>query len=199
MVSGTLWEWASETRNLLLIVVIALIGLFLGLWLPERARQRRWDFAREAEKVLWLIHKAEWVYFEKDADSNGVHDYWTGDIAGLYKYGLIDRSIAEADARPISPLVSKPIPKNGYLFIALDSDNSVSPPEPYRQDTDDKSGRVHHLKRFGFLAYPVQVHEDLRMMALNENGSARVPPKDQAPPTYWPSDDEIKGWGRTGE
>jgi hypothetical protein len=192
-------QMTIKDRAVWLVLIGILVAAALGLWLPVVLRERRWKMIREADHALFMISKAEWDFHSKDADGNGIHDFWTGDLAGLYKYGLIDRSIAEADAHPISPLVPKPVPRNGYFFMALDTDNSVSPPEPYRQETDTKSGKVHHLSKWGFIAYPAETHGELRMMSLNENGSVRVPPNDKPRPTYWPSDEEIKGWGRTGE
>ena len=105
--------------------------------------------------ALSEIISGEWVYFTTDRDNNGIKDFWTGDVAGLYHFGLVSRQIAEADALPINPLVSHPVPYHGYLFVALESDDSAKVPEPLKQDTDGKAGKVHHKQCFGFCAFPV--------------------------------------------
>jgi hypothetical protein len=56
----------------------------------------------------------------------GEEGYWTGDVAGLYERGKISREIAEADFRPLKPLVAQPRPYHGYLFVAMDSGPDMS-------------------------------------------------------------------------
>src|SRR5438876_8635612 len=103
-----------------------------------------------------LFRSAEAEFRYKDVDGNGVEDFWTGDVAGLYRFGLIDREIAAADALPLFPRVPQPIPYMGYYFVAMEVDDSESPPEELRQDTDKKSGKVHHRSKFAFCAYPAE-------------------------------------------
>jgi hypothetical protein len=142
--------------------------------------------------VLKRLCDAEADFRENDRDGNGVHDFWTGDIAGLYQFGLIDRATAEADAHPLVPLVPKPIPKDGYLFVALDMDDSERPPQAYRQVTDNKSGKVHHLTKFGFCAYPEKPGlTGNYIWIVNENHSVPRAPASLPLPRNWPSDEGL--------
>jgi hypothetical protein len=102
-----------------------------------------------------------------------------GDVAGLLRTGLIDRTTAEADARPLRPLVPLPIPRDGYYFRVLDADGSEVPPVPYRQETDRKSGKVHNESKFGFVAYPAEpgvTGDDISFSMKTAPSSAAPPP-----------------------
>jgi hypothetical protein len=148
----------SNTPSSGIVGVLILIGLaaMSSIWGWIRWRKHiSYENDYEAYVVLkGSLSSAETDYRANDRDGNGINDFWTGDVAGLYQFGLIDRSIAEADVRPITPLVPKPIPRRGFFFVALDADRRENPPEPYRQDTDKKSGKVHNLRGFGFCAFP---------------------------------------------
>jgi hypothetical protein len=138
---------------------------------------------------------AEADFRTNDRDGNGINDFWTGDVAGLYKYGLIPREWAEADTAPLVPLVPEPIPYKGYYFKALMADDSMTPPALYRQDTDKKSGKVHNLERFGFVAYPAGgIAPAKYMWIVNENNSVPRRPLTSPPTSNWPSDDEQKSY-----
>lgn len=67
---------------------------------------------RAASAALKTLATAEADYRSNDRDGNEINDYWTGDVAGLYRnqLRLIPRESAEADARPLNPLVPKPVP-----------------------------------------------------------------------------------------
>lgn len=47
--------------------------------------------------------------------------YWVGDVAELYRMGLISREVAEADTAPLKPLVDRPKPFHGYYVAAMES------------------------------------------------------------------------------
>lgn len=130
-----------------------------------------------------------------DVDRNGVHDFWTGDVAGLHKFGVIERAVAEADAEPLTPLVPKPVPLNGYYFISLATDESVTPPESLRQETDKTSGKVHHLEKWAILAYPESPSEGSYMFLATRNGVVRAT-LDIPRPKAVPSDEGFRHWGR---
>ena len=167
-------EKAGSSSALIgLVLVIGILGAgSLAFWLPGRQASQQASNERNAATSLKTLTSAEADFRFNDRDGNGVNDFWTGDVAGLYQWGLIERGVAEADTNPLVPLVPKPIPFHGYYFEALSFDNSVIPPEPYRQDTDKKSGRVHHLERFGFVAYPADSDSTGKYYFLvNENNS----------------------------
>jgi hypothetical protein len=185
------------------ILLLSLIGgVSLFTWLQERKKERQWQNERFASSTLKLLSAAEADFRANDRDWNRVNDFWTGDVAGLYytrpntspvgpEIQLIDRAIAEADAAPLKPLVPKPIPYRGYYFKVLNADESENPPEPYRQETDKTSGKVHHLRRFGFLAYPAEPGVSGNYMyMINENNSVFRAVDSMPHPTNWPTDAE---------
>lgn len=68
-------------------------------------------------------------------------DYWTRDVAGLFRNGLIPRKMAEADVAPIRPLVTKPVPYHGYFLRAIEANAYETPPVTYAQVTDPAAAR----------------------------------------------------------
>jgi hypothetical protein len=139
-----------------LLAIFVVFGVILAAWLPHAFQERRSGNNRSALVALYTLRSAQTDFRENDRDGNGVKDYWTGDIAGLYKFGLIERGVAEADAHPLMPLVPKPIPYHGYFFAVLTQDDTSSPPEIYAQETDTKSGKVHHRTKYAFCVYPAE-------------------------------------------
>lgn len=117
-----------------------------------------------ASSALKTIALVERDFRANDRDENGVHDFWTGDVSGLYslrvkgrELRLISRSIAEADSGPIRGLCWPRRSDHGYFYSALEADDSnPDRPEPYYQDTGGNRpmGEVHHLNKFGFCGYP---------------------------------------------
>jgi hypothetical protein len=132
----------------------------------------RADNERAASRALKSITSAEAEFRANDRDGNQVNDYWTGDVAGLYytrpntsqvgpEIRLIERTIAEADAAPLKPLVPVPIPYHGYLFRALEVDDEPEPATGERSPKKETSGspppgKVRHRSKFGFVAYPAE-------------------------------------------
>lgn len=180
----------------LLILAILLVGgitLFLVWYIPDRRRSVRAANERAVFIELKALASLEADVRHQDLDGNGVKDFWTGDLAGLFAIGSLKRELAEADVNPLTPLCPRPVPYRGHYFVALQVDYSTRPPVRYGQDTDQKSGKVHHLERFGFLAYPAErgVTGNYYFM-INENNtvvraSATLPlPKD------WPTDAEFQ-------
>jgi hypothetical protein len=163
---------SGDTRGAgkLLLHFVLLLGLagagVVGWWMPKRACESRASNERNAATNMRALMSAEADFRANDRDRNGVNDFWTGDIAGLYKYGLIERGLAEADVAPLVPLVPQPIPYRGYFFKALQQDDSETLPVVYRQDTDQKSGKVHNLGRFGFVAFPAEPGKSGKAMFL---------------------------------
>lgn len=159
--------------------------------LQEQLWKQRGANESKAAARIKSMAAAEAVFRSNDLDRNGIPDFWTGDVAGLFRFGLIEREVALADLRPLVPLTPVPIPTGGYYYVALDVDDSVSPPLPYRQTTDPVSGRVHHLSRFGFMAIParpgltanavVMINEENSLWAYRTGWSGRL---------AWPSDEE---------
>jgi len=105
-------------------------------------------------------------------------------------------ALAEADARPFKALVGVPVPKDGYYFVALNVDESAAPAEEHRKETDQKSGKVHHLSKFAFLAYPADSSEGRYMFIVNENCTILRTPATRPGPENWPSDQVLNTWSK---
>jgi hypothetical protein len=185
-----------RTSSLVLVAVILATGgasaAFFGWWLPEYRRKARGSNERSADGAIHLLASAEVDFRKNDSDGNGVNDFWTGDVAGLLRYGLIDRAFAEADARPLVPLVRTPIAFNGYYFVAMELDDSETPPVELRQDTDRRSGKTHHPSRFAFCAYPAQYRvTGSSTFIINQDLTAFKGWTEGKPVLRWPSDDGL--------
>lgn len=146
----------STAGIVFLVAFCVVIAALLAAWVPHELQERRSRNDRSALTAMYTLKSAEQDFWENDRDGNGVRDYWTGDVSGLYRFGLLERGVAEADAHPLVPLVPRPIPFHGYFFVVLTQDDTSIPPEIYGQETDLKSGRVHHRTKFAFCAYPAE-------------------------------------------
>jgi hypothetical protein len=165
----------------------------LTWWLPEAARHRRAENERHASALLKTLATAEADFRANDRDRNGVHDFWTADVAGLRTYGLISQEVADADARPLVPRPGGPVPCHGYFFVAMQWDDSETPPQDFRQDTDGKSGKVHNRSRFAFCAFPAQYRvTGGNTFIVNEGNTLRWRHTDGDPVLHWPSDEEMR-------
>jgi len=178
---------------LILLIVLGSAGAFA--WLAHVRRERLLSNEASALATLAEISRAEADFRANDRDRNGVNDFWTADISGLFRYGLIRRALLTADANPL-PTGSPPLPYNGYYFSALDMDDSETPPETYRQVTDPKSGAVHHPAKFGFVAFPAEQDVTGRYVyVINENHTIFRRSAAGGIPKNWPADrDLVKNW-----
>jgi hypothetical protein len=106
---------------------------------------------------------------------------------------LIPREVAEADAAPLTPLTSTPVPYQGYLFRVLEKDLQTT--EEYSQDTGGKPprGKVHNTSKFGFCAYPARPGKDGNYLyIINEGNTVVRGPAAKGPRLHWPSDKSLK-------
>jgi hypothetical protein len=143
--------------------------------------------------MIKMLSSAEADFRANDRDGNGVQDFWTGDVAGLYERGLIEKAVAMADLRPIHPLVPKPIPYHGYYFVVMQRDESETPPEILQVETDKKSGKVHHRSKFGFCAFPAKFGVTGRYTyILNENNTILRERHNGDFIDCWPSDEDLR-------
>jgi hypothetical protein len=191
MAQGHVGSWSPIVAALLLLgILCATIGI------PRWLDHRRTESDLSAGQALWKLTHAESEFRSQDRDHNGIQDFWTGDVAGLYAYGLIPRELAEADAAPLAPLVPVPVPYRGYYFKALVADGEDG--FAYRQNTDPKSGAVHNLERFGFVAFPTGgLAAGRRIQVVNENNTVFKTPSTNPIPTAWPSDNQIRSsWAK---
>lgn len=179
------------------ICVVATAILIPGLLSSNRASNER-----NASTSIKTLTSAEADFRANDRDLNKVNDFWTGDVSGLYsvkpvggglELRLIEESVANADAKPLSALPKGTVPKGGYLFQALDRDANVKGPEgEYRRDTDKSGRKVHNESIFGFCAFPQSGRDGKYTFVINENNTVFRDGVAE-PKTVFPSDEYLKG------
>src|SRR5882672_7573659 len=99
---------------------ILLLGVLGALWGWNAWRQKVLaDNDCFAARARFILVGAQQQNLQRQYARGEVPKPWTQDVAGLYALGLIDRSLAEADDRPVKPLTPKPVPINGYLVRFL--------------------------------------------------------------------------------
>ena len=153
--------------------------------------------AEDEEHVLsWMrsIPTFENYILINDQDGNGVKDYWTGDVTGVWNNSRywIPLDVVAADAAPLYPPASGPTPFHGYYYISMERDKSCKPPEEYHQDTADSGRNTHNRSRFGFCAYPVTYNwRHRRTFIVNEGGVVFSVDSGGKPVTAWPTDSEL--------
>ena len=176
-------------------VVLPLVLVGLGVWrLWPTVEEYRAEDERAARIWLDALANLETKYRGRDADGNGVRDFWTADVVGLLKGVAPNASfpIHGADAAPLRLLTPSPTPFRGYLFVALKRDMSSVPPENYLQDTDKSDRKVHHLSRFAFCAYPAQYDwRHRKTFIVNQDNVVYAVDNGGKPITEWPSETEL--------
>jgi len=182
-----------------MLVVVGVIAVVAVLFVSVPVCSQRASNERNATTSLKTLVYAEMDFRHNDRDWNGVNDYWTGDVRGLYtmtaavvrgaepnstsdpSIKLIELSVACADADdtfvsaggenlPLSNF-GTPSPKAGYWYAALKSDRSTG--ITYRQDTRGypRMGLVHHETKFGFIAFPDSTSAGKYAFMVNEAGT----------------------------
>ena len=186
-------QWQGGATWLVAVTVFLAIGTAAALyWRRYKHRETLSSNERSASAALSELSVAEADFRANDRDRNGVNDFWTADIRGLYTFGLIRPALGMADATGRNSKDRIP-PCEGYLFAALEMDESETPPVAYRQETDPKSGRVHNASRFGFVAFPAEPEVTGRYVYIvNENCTIFRRDLPCPVPENWPTDDELK-------
>ena len=105
-------EKAKSTGFPYLIGGLLLVALGLAIGVPKLIA---WRQARERKAVYDEIVRP---LYRPAPNEEG---YWVGDVAELFRLGLISRELAEADTAPLNPLVPKPVPFHGYYVRAMES------------------------------------------------------------------------------
>lgn len=142
------------------------------------------DADRAVVSGLNVLRQAEGAYAQRDLAGSGKHDYWTGDVYGLFRAGLIPENIALADAAPLKPLGSSPKPYHGYYFRALVRTEGLAGKEPSPKP------------RLGWCAYPAERGEKPGKTYLYDIHTGHLfGRQDAAPCLAWPSDAELGNWG----
>jgi type II secretory pathway pseudopilin PulG len=146
------------------MVVIAIIAVIAAIAIPGLLSTQRSSYERGASTSMKTLAVAEADFRANDRDGNGMNDFWTADVKGLYtmtncavpgKAGgtvdppirLIELSLASADTDGSTAAAGGECmdltqfavfaAKGGYWYSALLVDNSIPPgPEAtYQQDT----------------------------------------------------------------
>ena len=146
---------------------------------------------RSASASLRTLVTAQIDFRVNDRDGNGIQDFWTGDIAGLYTLEgadglpirLIELSVAGADVLPATDIASLtlPGPKAGYSFIAL------RPPDEADWWNDGRFGACCYPSVYGatgLLSFIIGEQNILYRKDLGRAGGISV----------WPKDPEAEGW-----
>jgi len=149
-----------------------------------------------AEFSLQLLRNAEETFKNSDSDANGVADFWTLDVAGLYAVKdrsgqavfLIDPATAAADPDGAARYGLAPAPKNGYYYrmMVSDQDGGI-----YQKD-DGKSNKT----RYGIVAWPAVPGATGRFTFItNESGKTWKKDTLGKPVDRWPGKDPAAdGW-----
>jgi type II secretory pathway pseudopilin PulG len=179
-----------------LLVIVILVSSILSPVVVKGWRESRRS-ANEREASAWLktLATAEADFRANDRDGNRVQDFWVADVAELYRHGkLIDLSLAEADARPVTPFVPSPIPKSGYFFVAMEfQEGAPGTMVPYGMDTDGSGRKVHNPSSFAFCAYPAEYGVTGRnTFVVNENNTIFKFDSGGMPMIRWPYDGDLK-------
>ena len=176
----------TGTRKALIATAVILAVVLLAWYLVTLKSEERNDGYLVGE-ALNQIRTASFRH--PQYEKNG---YWVGDVAGLHDLSGLPREIAEADAAPIVPLVPKPKPYHGYLFIALESlpsgDLNV---DVARERT---KGQTFDGESFAFCAYPAASGPN-KSVLLVSFGTFRKVMDGGIPVKKWPSKILESGWG----
>jgi hypothetical protein len=182
----------SATWLVALTLFLAIGTAAAFIWRTYERRKTQSSNERSASAALRDLAMAEADFRSNDRDKNGVNDFWTADVARLSTLGLIKPALGRADATRWNGK-DLLVPFEGYLFAALEMDESETPPVAYRQDTDHKSGMVHNDAKFGFVAFPAEPDVTGRYIYIsNENNTIFRRDLPCPVPKNWPTDDELK-------
>lgn len=188
--------------GLIWLVVLAVGGSALVWYLPQIRERKIRENEESALEALRRIKDAEEIFHMSDADHNGAHDYWTGDVATLNRFcrDRVDDSLALADACPVTQLQAAPgappVPCHGYLFTVLKTDEKGV---PYQRDEDGDGKSNTNTSHYASCAYPAQYGESgRRTFLLCERGPICAKDLGQAgagtPPSQWPKSPAADGW-----
>lgn len=188
---------------------LTVTGVFGGAIVAAIAVPRLMMARSAAQEVsalseLRVLTTAEFIWRANDSDGNGMNDFWTGDVAGLYAFkdsqgqpvGLIEEALALADASPQQEhdlAGGSPVPKNGYYFSVLTLDDQGN---LYQADTDGDGRAVENTERFAFCAWPAQYPATGRLTYMvDESGIVYAKDNGGAAVTQWPGLDPTQsGW-----
>jgi hypothetical protein len=161
-----------------------------------------------ARRLLNTLRMAQENYCFRDADANGIQDWWVGDVSGLHRriiqgkpLNLIDARDAELDGAPLrtdsgtlfqAPLNAPSKPGYRFAIIPKGADGSL-----YAEDLDGDGHAFESRKGYAYSAYwegeAARVADTLIMDQTGKvwrksTGNLRV--------LQWPKDPSAEGWVR---
>jgi prepilin-type N-terminal cleavage/methylation domain-containing protein len=183
-----------------LMIVIAIIAIIAAIAIPGLLQSQRASNERNASTSLKTLASAEADFRANDRDGNGVGDFWTGDVKGLYCVAntaggaanistnpgnkLIEISVASADADAALyggtyclalSTYAIPSPKAGFWYQALTLDAGAPALEQtLRLDIPSRvtgMGTCHNTSKFGFSAWPDSQSAGKYYFVVNENNT----------------------------
>lgn len=110
----------GSTRNagftlIEIMIVVAIVAIIAAIGIPNLLESRKLANEAAAIQALRSVHSAQTLFYERDLDKNGVHDYATA-------IGMLRSVLPEELFRTE---VGKPY--NGYDFALLDPQRQVDP------------------------------------------------------------------------
>jgi hypothetical protein len=159
-------------RTRVVILVVITVGILSALLIPIITEWKRY---RDAD-ALWSVM----VILKNQPYTEA--GFWTGDIAGLYKLGLISKEVAEADAAPINALTDHPKAFREYYFVAMES----GPPDSEGQEPVLLKQKTRHKEVFAYCVFPAAASQNLPTYILTRVGIFRKQTTNNQAITRWP-------------
>jgi hypothetical protein len=159
------------------VIFVGLSGVFFLWYLP-------WQHDRDRSAPFEIMQALRSGVRTPDG-------FWVADISSLYAQGRLPRKIAEADARPLTPLVSQPRPYRGWLVVAMDTGACLATGD---DDTPEMlKTEKRHKENFGFCVYPADsTRPDYQTWLVGRLGTYRKSTPGNGPILQWPSRREIQ-------
>lgn len=174
-----------------LMVIVTIIGIVAAIAIPSLMKSQKSSNERNAATSLKNISTAEVDFFTNDRDANGVKDFWTRDVSGLYTLcslqspepiKLVELTLAAADSNPLGAAAAAApgahmamsnfmtsAPKAGFWYVAMTTDPEGSAYQAATQGIPPLDQPWFNLTRFGFLCYPDSTIVAQYVFVLNEN------------------------------
>ena len=188
-------------RHIWFGVVIPVILVLGGTWrLWPLIEKYRGEEEREVPANLRLIAADAYGHtFKVKYDHYRYsHPYylWSGDVAELAQLSPrhVTRAMAEADAAPVSPLVTKPIPLHGYYFLAIAYDPLTKGRDGQEPGANGSGLGPYRRSRGYFCAYPADYDWRHRQtFIINETRQIYSVDNGGDPVTPWPGKEVLSG------
>jgi prepilin-type N-terminal cleavage/methylation domain-containing protein len=188
-----------------LMIVVAIIAIIAAIAIPSLLKSRISANETSAIGSLRTFLSVESTWRQGDIDGNGNSDFWTGDVAGLYRVAdgagnpvaMVAVDIAKADNAPLTTPTAAPRPyltadvrpagaavaKSGYLYQAMTTDENGNA----YQDTaivDVNGNSYYNSASFAFQANP-EVYNSTGVNTFIVNQAGTIYRFDQGTNTAW--------------